>query len=205
MSATRPALFPLLRSSNQLRLLSALLLEPSRSYTITELAERTGIPQPSVSREVANLLKTSALKASIEHRRKVVQANTDSPIFPELASLMLKTVGPQIVLEKALGGFPGIDEAYIYGSWARRYAGEIGGDPNDIDLLVIGTPDVNDVRRRADQASAELGRDVNVTVLSSLEWADSGSGFVEHVCAMPLVPLSLPPPRIDDVDRPAPA
>ena len=109
------------------------------------------------------------------------------------------------MLEKSLGGVPGVDEAYIYGSWARRYAGEVGHDPNDIDLLVIGAPDVNYVRRRADQASDELGRDVNVTVLSSLEWADSGSGFVEHVRAMPLVPLSLPPPRIDDVDRPAPA
>jgi len=194
----------LLRSSNQLRLLSALLLEPSRSYTITELAERTGIPQPSVSREVANLLKTSALKASIEHRRRVVQANTDSPIFPELASLMLKTAGPQIVLEKALGGVPGIDKAYIYGSWARRYAGEVGGDPNDIDLLVIGAPDVNYVRRRADQASDELGRDVNVTVLSSLEWADSESGFVRHIRASPLVSLSLPPPQSNDVVPPVP-
>jgi len=35
-----------------------------------------------------------------------------------------------------------IDEAHNYGSWATRYVGEPGTEPQDIDLLVIGTPAV---------------------------------------------------------------
>ncbi len=41
----------------------------------------------------------------------------------------------------------------IYGSWARRYAGEPGAAPADIDLMVIGVPDVRDIQQRADRAS----------------------------------------------------
>lgn len=191
MSVKRPALLPLLRSRNQLRLLATLLLTPSHRYTISELAEQTGIPQPSVSREVANLLATSVLKASTESRRKVVQANTDSAIFPDLASLLLKTVGPKIVLETALEGARDVEEAHIYGSWAARYVGERGSEPRDIDLLVIGTPSVDDIRRRADAASEQLGRDVNVTVLTRAEWSHATSGFLDHVRASPLVALDL--------------
>lgn len=174
-----------------MRLLAALLLAPTRRYTISELAEVTGIPQPSVSREVANLLATSVLTARTDRRRKVVQANTASAIFPELAALLLKTVGPKVVLEAALEGARDVNEAYIYGSWAARYVGEPGSEPQDIDLLVVGTPVVQDIRRRADVASEQLGRDVNLTVLTPTEWSQAATGFVGHVRASPLVNLDL--------------
>lgn len=174
-----------------MRLLAALLLAPTRRYTISELAQVTGIPQPSVSREVANLLATSVLTASTDRRRKMVQANTDSAIYPELASLLLKTVGPKIILETALEGAHDVDGAYIYGSWAARYVGEPGSEPQDIDLLVVGTPEVQDIRRRADVASEQLGRDVNVTVLTPTEWSQAATGFVGHVRTSPLVNLDL--------------
>lgn len=197
MSAPPPALLPLFRSSNQLRLLAALLLEPTRAFTITELAVAAGVPQPSVSREVSQLLRTGVLVTTQDRGRKLVQANTDSPIFPELASLLRKTTGPRSVLERLLAGLPGVDEAFIYGSWARRYSGEIGPQPADIDVLVVGRPDVGEVRHRTESASSELGRDVNVNVVSPEEWSAAGSGWLAHVRSSPLVRL--------DVSSPAPS
>lgn len=202
MVATRPALLPLLRSENQLRLLAKLLLEPSRAFMIKDLAAETGVPQASVSREIAQLITAGVLRATEERGRRVISADTESPIFPELASLLLKTAGPQAVLERQLDGVPGIDRALIYGSWARRYAGEAGGPPTDIDLMVIGLPDVRELRRRADQASVELGRDVNATVLTLDEWDAGTSGFVQQVRASPLVELDLRPLDAGSADIP---
>lgn len=120
-----------------------------------------------------------------------MQANIHSPIFPELASLLLKTAGPQIVLERFLGGVVGVAEAFIYGSWARRYAGQAGPEPADVDVMIIGEPDVSEVRRLVEQASAELGRDVNATVLTPAEWDAAASGFLQQIRSSPAVELDL--------------
>jgi DNA-binding transcriptional ArsR family regulator len=190
VSAPRPSLLPLLRSENQLRLLAKLLLEPERWFTMSELTAETGVPQPSVSREVGNLTRVGLLSEDLRHRRRVVRADAASPIYPELASLLRKTAGPKPVLERVLAGLPHVDRALVYGSWAARYHGVDGPPPGDIDLLVVGTPDVREVRRRADLASAELGRDVNATVLTPKEWAKR-SGFIGHVRRSPVVDLDL--------------
>ena len=187
----RPALLPLLRSENQLRLLAALLLTSERTWTITELARATGVPQPSVSREVARLRDAGILRVGGSRNNRQVSADVDSVIFPELQSLLLKTVGPKPVLETLLSGLRGIESAFIYGSWARRYEGEAGVPPGDIDLLVVGTPEVDAVYDVAEKASAQFGREVNPTVLTKQEWDASNEGFIEQLHRSPLVSLDL--------------
>jgi hypothetical protein len=50
---------------------------------------------------------------------------------------------------------------------------------------------VSKIRAAADIASRELGRDVNVTVLTPAEWDAADSGFIAHVEDGPLVVLGL--------------
>jgi predicted nucleotidyltransferase len=160
-------------------------------WSITELVEQTGVPQPSVSRELRRLADAGLVRISGRVNARQVQVNTDSVIFPELHGLMLKTVGPKPVLEDALRHVPGIEGASIYGSWARRYQGEAGTEPQDIDLLVVGNPNVDQLRAVVDQAAATLGRDVNPTVLTSEEWSGGTSGFVTQLHHDALVELDL--------------
>ena len=82
-------------------------------------------------------------------------------------------------------------EAFIYGSWARRYEGEAGAPPGDIDLLVVGTPEVEAVYDVTERASAQFGREVNPTVLTKSEWEASNEGFLEQLRRSPLVSLDL--------------
>ena len=187
----RPALLPLLRSENQLRLLASLLLTPERTWTITELARATGVPQPSVSREVARLADAGVLRVRGSRSNRQVSADVDSAIFPELQSMLLKTVGPKPVLETCLSDVAGIESAFIYGSWARRYEGEAGAPPGDIDLLVVGTPEVDEVYDMAEKASVQLSREVNPTVLTRHEWEASSEGFIVQLHRSPLVSLDL--------------
>jgi predicted nucleotidyltransferase len=119
-------------------------------------------------------------------------------IFPELQSILLKTVGPKRLLEEGLSDIAGIESAFIYGSWARRYEGEPGSPPGDIDLLVVGTPNVDLVYDAAEKASAKLGREVNSTVLTGYEWEMSSEGFLEQLRRSPLVGLDLTHKNIVD-------
>jgi hypothetical protein len=55
--------------------------------------------------------------------------------------------------------------AYLDGSWAARFAGETGRRPvGDIDLLVLGNPDRDEVYAAVSAVEPRLGRPVEVTI-----------------------------------------
>lgn len=191
VSTRPPRLAPIFRSDTQLQILGATYLEPERQFTIPELVERSSRPQPTVAREVERLTEAGLLESELRGGRRAVWAASASPIFDELRALLLKTIGPKAVLEDRFTGLPGIERALIYGSWARRYHGDAGPLPQDIDVLVIGSVDVDEIRAEADIATRKLGRDVNVTTLTPAEWESPQSGFIEHVKNGPLVDLDL--------------
>jgi predicted nucleotidyltransferase len=191
MSTTRPKLAPIFRSDVQLRVLGATYLEPDRHFTIPELVARTGKPQPTVAREVDRLADAGLVESELRSGRRSVWAATTSPIFEDLKALLTKTIGPKAVIEENLAGIKGIERAAIYGSWAARFRGEPGPQPNDIDVLVVGSADVAQVRAAADRATKTLGKDVNVSVLAPNEWDDAKTGFIRNVKGSPLVDLDL--------------
>ena len=193
VSTAPPPLAPIFRSDTQLKILGATYLEPERRFTMPELVERSSRPQPTVAREVDRLVGAGLLDTELRSGRRSVWAATESAIFDELRSILLKTIGPKAVLEKQLAGLDGIDRALIHGSWARRYYGDAGPLPGDVDLLVIGTPDVGKVRAETDAATRTLRRDVNVTVLAPDEWDGARSGFITQIKSAPLVELNLAP------------
>lgn len=165
---------------------------------VKDLAEQTGVPQPSVSREIAHLLGAGIL---VGNPRSAAGASS-RPTPTRRSSLSWRRwCSRQPVRRSSWSavwpGWGGIVRALIYGSWARRYAGEPGAAPADIDLMVIGAPDVRDIRQRADRASHELGRDVNISVLTLAEWDAGASGFLELVKRSPVVELDLQTLAVD--------
>lgn len=181
MSEQPAALLPIFRSQNQLRLLAFVFLRADRQYTLADLARATGIPPATVSREVERLVGAGILRADHLGRAKLVEPNREAPYFADLRSLLIKVAGPPQVLSDLLAAVDGIDQAYIFGSWARRYLGEPGEYPRDIDLLVIGNPDVDAVYDAAKAAEDQLGVEVNPTIVSPSEWEQPTSVFLEAV------------------------
>jgi hypothetical protein len=82
--------------------------------------------------------------------------------------------------------------AYIYGSWAARHAGQPGQRPvGDIDVLVLGTPDRDQLYEAIGAAEEQLGRPVQATVRDA-DWLQSGTGsFHENVSSRPMLKLAL--------------
>ncbi|MGH9039942.1 MAG: MarR family transcriptional regulator [Acidimicrobiia bacterium] len=189
MGEPPPPLLPIFRSENQLRLLGHLFLRPEAEHTIADLEAATGIPQQTLSREVARLAQAGIIRDRRQGRTHLVAANQASPYFPELAGLLLKALGPREALVEELAGLAGIREAYIFGSWARRYHGEAGTAPGDIDVVVVGETDVDAVYEACRRASRRTGQEVNPVVLTAPEWEAPQSGFLREVRAGSLVPV----------------
>jgi predicted nucleotidyltransferase len=130
---------------------------------------------------VARLLKAGVLAGRRVGRLHFVQPNGASPYFPELSGLLLKVFGPRSILADMLCSLDGVEEAYLFGSWARRYEGEPGAPPGNIDVVVIGQPDVDAVYDACRQAGGILGQEVNPVVLTPAEWRSTRSGFVREL------------------------
>lgn len=122
---------------------------------------------------------------------RVVRPNEASPIMDDLRSLLMKTHGPAQVVAEVLRGLKGVEEAFLFGSWAARYLGESGPPPADVDVLVVGTPSLREVDDAEVELGERLGREVQMTVLTPDEWRTARSGFVRTVRDRPRVPLEV--------------
>lgn len=181
---------PLFRSDAQFRILGELFIAPGTEYTIGELAARTGVPQPTVSREVARLTDARLLARRSEGNRTLVSANPEALIGNELRSMMRKLYGPVQRLRERLAALDGVDRAVIFGSFARRWSGEPGPLPRDVDLLVIGDVAPDAIWGMAAQLSRDLGIEINPVLRTAQEWADDKTGFAENVRNEPQIDVS---------------
>lgn len=191
MSSRAPELAALFRSDAQGEILARLLLEPERSYSIAELARMTGTPYASTHREVQRLLRTGTISEQRVGQTTQLAANTDSPAYGPLRDLLLLSYGPGTVLPDVLAGVDGVEEAFIYGSWAARRLGEPGSQPGDIDVLVVGDPKRSALFEAAHEAERVLGREVSIRAVSAPAWASATNDFIATVKSRPLIPLTL--------------
>ncbi len=80
--------------------------------------------------------------------------------------MAIKSFGVARILKEVLGDIEGIEEAFIYGSFAK---GEVDAK-SDIDLFVIGDIDYNALSKAARTAKDVLGREVNFDLFSEKEF-----------------------------------
>jgi len=183
-----PPLLPLLRSRLQADMLTLILLNPGEEWTLSELASRIQATVSSVQREVVRAEQTGVITSRRLGNTRLVAA-ARSPLTGPLTELLLRSFGPRQVLAEELAVVEGIDDAYIFGSWAARYAGQPGRPPADLDVLVIGDPDRDALDEAAQHASERLAREVNVTIRSAQWWCSGGDGFHSEINRRPLVPV----------------
>jgi predicted nucleotidyltransferase len=188
MQVPTPPLLPLLRSRLQAELLTLVLLSPGREWSLTELADRAGGSLSSAQREMARAEQAGVVSSRRLGSTRLVSA-AESPLTGPLTELLIRSFGPCQVVAEELAGIPGVEAAYLFGSWAARYEGEPGRAPADIDVLVIGNPDRDELDDAAQRAGARLAREVNVTIRSSRWWREGDDGFRAEVKTRPLIPV----------------
>jgi DNA-binding transcriptional ArsR family regulator len=187
-----PSLLPIFRSTQQAELLAALLGDPGLEASVSDLARLVDVPYPSVHREIERAETAGLVTSRRIGNVRLVRANVDSPYYAGLADVLTKAFGVPAVLAHALTRIDGIGEAFVYGSWASRHAGEQGKRPiGDIDVLVLGSPDRDELYKALQRAEERLGRPVQVTIRAA-DWLTRGEGsFHDTVTSRTMVPIAL--------------
>lgn len=195
VSESAPALAPLFRSDQQMRLLSVLFTDTDGELAIGELARKAAVAQATASREVGRLAEHGIVVTRPLGRNTLVSANWQLPWARDLRSILMQTVGVLGQLANALGTLRGIDEAYVFGSWAARYSGEPGPPPRDVDVAIIGEVSLQSVRKAIVGVESQLHIDVNPVIIDRNRWAAKRpEPFIAHIKGQAKVSIPLANP-----------
>ena len=185
MRTAAPLLAPIFRSDGQARLLSALLLAGDE-LSLTDLAERADLAYPTAHREVARLIDAGILVERQVGRTRLIRSNPDSPLSAPLREILTVVSGPVVLLAEEFGRIDGIQSAFLYGSFAARLRGAEGPAPHDIDVMVVGHPNVDAIYEACTRVEAAVHRPVNPKILRAEELT-AQSGFLDTVRSSPIV------------------
>lgn len=192
MRSVAPALLPVFRSQLQADILAALLLNPEREYSLTELAHRFGAPLSTVHGEVKRLTEAGLLRRRNVGRSAMVQANSGNRLVEPLAELLFFSWGPLQVVGEEFSELDGARRVLIFGSWAARYLQRPGPPPHDLDVLVVGRPTREAVYDAADRAQHRLGMPVNPLIRTAEAWRDAADPLIQQIQSGPFVMVLAP-------------
>ncbi len=183
-SKKTPGMADAIFSTTQQRVLGYLFGQPHKSFYASELIRLSAGGSGAIQRELARLESSGLITTTRIGAQKHYQANPDAPIYAELCGIVQKTVGLAEPLRKALEPITNqVVAAFVYGSVAKRN----DTASSDIDLMLISdTLTYADVFASLESAVSILGRSINPTVYSTMEFkhrTDHGNSFIKRVLA----------------------
>jgi predicted nucleotidyltransferase len=176
------------RSQTRRDVLRYFFAEPGRESHVRELARRLGRPAAVVGRELARLEEGGILASTWIGRTRRYRVDEASPLSQEVRGLVQKTIGVEQVLRDALERVSGVEEAFLFGS----YAAGTERPASDLDVLLIGRIDQVALSERLQAAEQALGREVNAIAYRREEFEDlrrTGDAFLTDVIQGPRVAL----------------
>ena len=162
-------------------MLSVLYSHVGETFYLRQLASLTEIAVGPVQREMRQLVAAGLVTRKTVGTQTLYTANQKSPVFREIKNLVNKTVGMHDALSDALDPLrERINLAFVYGSVARSRETE----HSDVDLMIIGRVDFDEVVESLAGAEKTLNREINPTVYSIREFGKKVRGnFLKTVLA----------------------
>lgn len=176
------------RSKARQNLLAYYFTNPTARHHLRDLAQRLNIDPSNLSKEFARLEREGLFRSEVNGRQKYFQLNREYPLFDEVRKIVAKTIGAAPLIAQSLKRIEGVDEAYLYGSFARNQQDAA----SDIDVLVIGDPREEALAQAVNRLERQLGREINYTVLTPKEFKARRArkdAFLENVWHNKHVPL----------------
>ncbi len=167
------------------KLLGVLFSNPEKRYYLSELARQVHASIGNVQRELERFVKDELLRREKQGNLVFYIVNNSHALFPEIRSLVLKTVGIEGELRNlAEKSGKEIKLMIIYGSFAR---GEEHGE-SDIDILVVADERLENFYSKLTHLQTRFSREINPVSYSSSEFKkkiEEKNTFVVNVLKNP--------------------
>ena len=154
----------LITSKLRIRILMRLFLNPEQEAYLRELADEFNVSTSQVSEELKNLSEAGLLDSEKIGRQKNFKANFNHPLFPELQSMVKKSLGMDQILESIIERLGNLELALLIDDYAQ------GKDSGLIDLVLVGNIDKTNLDDLVTKTENYIGRKIRTLVLSKKEY-----------------------------------
>ena len=156
----------LITSKSRVKLLNVFLANPSEMYHVRELVRRTGDEINAVRRELQYLEKNGILTREPRANRVYYSLSKNYPFYYDLLRLGSKSVGigEQILKNRVKLG------RIKYAMFSGKFARGIKKNPDEVDLLIVGTVVLPELALIVRDEEKRQGREINYTVMPEEEF-----------------------------------
>lgn len=158
----------LFSSKIRIKLLGIFLSLPNARYYIRELERKINEEAKNISRELQNLETLGLLISEKQRNHRFYSVNEKFFLYPELKGIIFKTTGVLGLLKEAVVKLKGIEAAFIYGSYATGKETE----SSDVDLMIIGNPDLTELNEVISRLENRLNREINYMCFDRKEYEE---------------------------------
>ncbi|MHB1326066.1 MAG: nucleotidyltransferase domain-containing protein [Thermoleophilia bacterium] len=156
----------LITSKTRVEIIAWFVSHPGERFYYSQLLKILRASAQSVQNELKRLEKAGLLTSQKEGNIRFYWVNKDFILYPEIKSIIFKTVGVGEELRKSLAKIGEVKSAFIYGSVAKNREDAC----SDIDVMIIGNVSEDAVLKAILKAEERLGREVNYSIFDPEEW-----------------------------------
>lgn len=164
----------LFTSKTRIKVLLKLFLNPEVSCYLRGLAAEFNVSPNAIKGELDSLSEAGYLEREQSGRSIFFKANRRHPFFPEISSIVRKTIGIDSLVDEVVNSLGDVTAVYILDDYA------LGNDSGLIDALVIGDIDTSRLEELRYIVEDKINRKVRIMDLTLEEFTKSREVFLSR-------------------------
>lgn len=154
------------KSKIRQKILKLLFANEDKSFYLSEIARIAGTSAGNAQREMNRLYREGVVKSEKIGNLRYFELDKKNPAFSDIENIVKKTIGVEAELSEIFGKLKRVNFAFIFGSYAKD---ELGSG-SDIDVVVVGGPDEEELNKKISLAEKSIGREINYHLYSFSEF-----------------------------------
>ena len=164
----------LITSKMRIRILMRLFLNPAKEAYLRELSAEFGTSASQVKDELDKLQDSGLLSSNRKGRQVFFRANEEHPLFPELNSMVRKSLGMDRILDSIIERLGRLEQAILIDDYAE------GRDTGLIDLVLVGDIDLAQLNDLVRKTEKYIERKIRPLVLTAAEYRSMEDTFADR-------------------------
>ena len=157
----------LISSKTRLKLLLKFFLNSKTTAYLRGLECEFGESTNAIRLELNRFEEAGLLESRNEGNKKIYQANTKHPIFPDIQNILKKYIGIDQIVEKVISRLGDIKKVYITGDFAN------GKDSSIIELVIVAQQlNRTYLTELIEKTEALIKRKISYIILNETELAE---------------------------------